>query len=68
MEETFPLDKIIQSKRRIHKRHSHRKIPSGTAKNLKKLWEDFAQDEGLVPIKRSLFINSDCFVHFVFQS
>jgi len=46
MEETFPPEKIIQSKRRVHKRHSHRKIPSGTAKNLKKLWEDFAQDEG----------------------
>jgi len=39
-------DKIIQSQRRVHRRNSHRKIPSGTTKNMKKLWEDFAQDEG----------------------
>merc|ERR1711931_93716 len=46
MEETFPPDKIIQSERRFRRRHSHRKIPSGTAENMKKLWEDFAQNEG----------------------
>ena len=46
MEENFPPDKIIQSERRVRGRQSHRKIPNGTTKNLKKLWEDFAQDEG----------------------